>query len=77
MWNINVSNHGLKLKPHNYTPKRRGAHSVAKQELSVLDACLGVCYSLCLFHQDKDMRNHWWLPAFRRVKKVKIWSASF
>lgn len=58
MWYINVSNHGLKLKPRNYTPKGRGAHSVEKQELSVLDAYLGVCYNLFLFHQDKDMKNH-------------------
>lgn len=76
MWNIDVSNHGLKLKPQNYTPKSGGAHSVENQELSDLDACLGVCYNLFLFHQDKDMKNHWWLPAFRRVKKVKTWSAS-
>lgn len=71
MWNRNVGNHGLKLKPQNYTPKGKGAHSVAKQELSVLDACLGMRYNLFLFHQDKDMNFHWWFPAFRRVKKVR------
>lgn len=76
MWTITVSNHGLKLKPPNYTPKGRGAHSVEKQELSVLDACLRICCNLFPFHQDKDMKSHWWLP-FRRVKKVKTWSASF
>lgn len=54
MWDINVSSHGLKLKPQNYTPKGRGIPFCGKQELSILDAC----YILFLFHQDKAMKNH-------------------
>lgn len=44
--NINVvSNHGLKLKSQNYTPKGTGAHAVEKRGLSGLDACLCVLQS--------------------------------
>lgn len=45
MLNINISivgSYGLKLNLQNYTPKGPGAHSVEKQELSGLNACLCV-----------------------------------